>query len=107
MNLDYEDSNTDLDILLKFDFKEVGLLWWRELTYTCRIIPIIKYGTKKIGDKEIRDIEECVYSHVKSSMMSSMKGADKEGNYMISLSSEWEKPKIKKILNQFINKLTA
>lgn len=97
--MDYENDN--LDILLKFDFKKTGYLWWKKLVCNCRLIPISKYGTKKITHKEIKELEDCIFPHIQNAMVFPLISiCKKEGDCMTSISSKWE---ISKILNQFID----
>lgn len=101
MKLGYEES--DLDILLRLEFKKKGFLWWKELICNCKIIPLTKYGTEKITIKEIKRLEEYIFPYIKNLIVVPLISLpDKEGNYMVSISSKWE---ISKILNQFMCKI--
>lgn len=105
MKLEYDTSDTDLDILLKFDFKKTGYLWWRKLVCNCRVIPIAKYGTEKITHEKIKKIEEGIFPYIQNVMILPLTSTEeKEGNCMTSISSKWE---ISKIVNRFMEIVNA
>lgn len=105
MKLDYEESVSDLDILLKFDFKKTGYLWWRKLVCNCRLIPIAEYGKEKITHKKIKKLEEYIFPYIQNIMILPLTSREeKEGNLVISISSKWE---ISKIISRFMERVNV
>lgn len=100
--MDYEDN--DSDVILKFDFKKKGYLWWEEVICNYRLFPLGTFEKKKITDQQLKELEDEIIPFFKCSINTYLiNTAEKEGSYVFSIPLTCKKSILSKIIDRFTN----